>query len=193
MRHWSLLAGMCMWPASLIAQLPPGGTPATLITHASCVDSTRRWLGPFVGEYRVETFTRGGANAWDSTTAHARFGWELGGCLMVEHFDGRRDGNAFATLAVWGTSGNVDHPIQRVFAHSQHGLLGLSEGRWNTAGDTLTLVDSALVRGKWIQERYLVSRPRGGVFSAEGRRSEDGETTWVVTLRARYTRIRGPS
>jgi hypothetical protein len=107
---------------------------------------------------------------------------------MVEHFAGRRGGEAFETVALWGTSGGLDHPIQRVFAHSQHGLLGLSEGRWNAAGDTLTLADSALVRGTWIQERHVVSRPRGGVFSAEGRRSEDGGRTWTITLRARYTR-----
>jgi len=188
LRRLLLCAVMGLCPTHLEAQVASGGTAATMITHTSCVDSTRRWLGPLAGAYRVQTAAGPGASGWDSTTARARFGWQLGGCLMVEHFAGRRGGEAFETVALWGTSGGLDHPIQRVFAHSQHGLLGLSEGRWNAAGDTLTLADSALVRGTWIQERHVVSRPRGGVFSAEGRRSEDGGRTWTITLRARYTR-----
>jgi len=192
MRRLLFCTVMGLWPAYLESQVGSGGTPAAMITHTSCVDSTRRWLGPLAGEYRVQTVTRAGvSSAWDSTMAHARFDWELGGCLMVEHFDGRRGGEAYETVALWGTSGDPDHPIQRVFAHSHHGLLGLSEGHWNAAGDTLTLVDSAIVRGKWIQERYVVSRPRGGEFTAEGRRSEDGGQTWIITLRARYMRT-GP-
>jgi hypothetical protein len=63
----------------------------------------------------------------------------------------------------------------------------------NTDCDTLTLVDSAFVRDVWIQERYVVSRPRRGVFTAEGRRSDDGGTTWIVTLRVRYTQTGGAS
>jgi hypothetical protein len=172
----------------LEAQVVKGGTPAAMITHTTCVDSTRRWLGALAGEYRVQTVTRAGPSAWDTSMANARFGWELGGCLMVEHFAGRRGGEAYETVALWGTSGSLDHPIQRVFAHSQHGLLGLSEGSWNAAGDTLTMSDSALVRGTWIQERYVVSRPPGGVLTAEGLRSEDVGRTWTVTLRARYMR-----
>jgi hypothetical protein len=177
-----------VWPTVLNGQVASGGTPAEMITHTSCVDSTRRWLGPFAGDYRVQTGTGTGASAGDSTMARARFGWELGGCLMAEHFDGQRGGEAYETVALWGTSGSLDHPIQRVFAHSQHGLLGLSEGRWNAAGDTLTLADSAFVRSQWIQERYVVTRPRDGVFMAEGRRSQDGGKTWTTTLHARYTR-----
>jgi hypothetical protein len=78
-------------------------------------------------------------------------------------------------------------PIQRFFVHSQHGLLGLSEGSWNPTGDTLVVEDSALVRGAWIRQRYLLSRPRAGAFTAEGRRSEDGGKTWFVTYRVRYS------
>jgi hypothetical protein len=173
----------------LVAQVASGAAAPAMITHASCVDSTSRWLGMLIGKYRVQALTRTGSGAWDSTAAQARFGWELGGCLMVERFEGRRDGEPYQTMALWGTSGSHDHPIQRAFAHSQHGLLGLSEGRWDAAGDTLVLADSAFVRGRWVQERYVVSRPRGGLFTAEGRRSEDGGKAWIITLRARYVRI----
>jgi hypothetical protein len=189
MRRLLLLAVTAMAPAFLDAQAAPDGTPAPFITHASCVDSTRSLLGAFQGDYRVHTLNRAGPAAWDSTDARAHFAWELDGCLMVERYEGQRGGEPYSTLALWGTSGNPERPIQRTFAHSQHGVLVLSEGRWNAAGDTLTLADSAFVRGVWVQQRYVVSRPRSGVFTAEGRRSEDHGATWIVTMRARYNRI----
>lgn len=189
MRRVILYVVVSLWPTHLNAQTTKGAPPAAMITHASCVDSTSRWLGMLIGEYRVQAVTRAGAGMWDSTAAEARFAWELGGCLMIERFKGRRDGEPYQTVALWGTSGSPAHPIQRTFAHSQHGLLGLSEGSWDVAGDTLVLADSAFVRGKWVQQRYVVSRPHSGAFTAEGRRSEDGGKTWLITLRARYVRI----
>ncbi|HVT37972.1 MAG TPA: hypothetical protein VHE78_02930 [Gemmatimonadaceae bacterium] len=189
MRRLLVFGMLALIPAGAQAQVAPGATPAPLITQKTCVDSTHRLLGPLAGEYRVRTLFRAGPTTWDSTDAHAQFAWELGGCLMVEHFFGRRYGEPYSTIALWGTSGNPDHAIQRVFAHSQHGLLGLSEGRWNASGDTLVLADSAFVRGGWIQERYIVTRPRDRAFTTEGRRSEDQGTTWIVTQRSRYTRL----
>jgi hypothetical protein len=189
MRCSFVFALMGIMPGGVAGQVAAGGTPAPLITHASCVDSTRRWLGAFEGEYRVRALFRAGATTWDSTDAHARFAWELGGCLMVERFDGRRGGEPYATVSLWGTSGGPDHPVQRTFAHSQHGVLGVSEGRWNAAGDTLILADSVFVRGDWVQQRYVVTRPRGGAFTTEGRRSEDHGSTWIITQRSRYTRL----
>jgi hypothetical protein len=39
----------------------------------------------------------------------------------------------------------------------------------------------------WVHQRYVLTRPAGGTFAAEGRRSEDGGRTWIVTYRARVT------
>jgi hypothetical protein len=174
-------------PEALIAQTTSAPDSTRLITHASCVDSTRQWLGMFVGDYRVQVAYRAGADRWDSTVARGQFSWDLGGCLMLERQEGRRSGEAYDYVALWGTSGPPGRRIQRVFAHSQHGLLGLSEGRWNDSNDTLVLADSAFVRDQWIQERLVVSRPRHGSFIMEGRRSEDGGRSWIVTHHAKYT------
>jgi hypothetical protein len=165
----------------------PSLTPAPLITHASCVEATHRLLGGFIGEFDVRAVYGHGVDARDTTTADARFTWALGGCLVREHFSGRRDGVPYEYEALWGTSGSAAHPIQRVFAHSQHGLLGLSEGGWSAAADTLTIGDSAFVRGRWIYERYVVSRPGPTGFVTIGRRSEDGGRSWFETSRARFT------
>jgi proline iminopeptidase len=172
---------------SLLAQTATGANSTTLVTHATCVDSTRQRLGMFVGDYRVQVAYRAGANGWDSSAALGHFAWDLGGCLMIERLESQRSGERYDYLALWGTSGPPNHRIQRVFAHSQHGLLGLSEGRWNDTNDTLVLADSAFVRDRWIQERLVVSRPRHGSFIMEGRRSEDGGRSWMVTHHAVYT------
>jgi hypothetical protein len=71
-----------------------------VITHASCVDSTRRILGQFVGEYDVRAGFRGGPTAWNSSAAHSRFTWELGGCLMREDFSGRRSDEPYQYIAI---------------------------------------------------------------------------------------------
>lgn len=133
---------------------------------------------------------RSGPDQRDTTRARARFSPALGGCLVRERFRGRRDGQPYEYEALWGTSGSPDRPIQRIFAHSQHGLLGLSEGRWNVAADTLVVEDSALVGGTWIYQRYVASRPGPKGFVAIGLRSEDARHTWVETSRAQFTRRR---
>jgi hypothetical protein len=81
--------------------------------------------------------------------------------------------------------------VQRLFVHSQHGLLGISEGDWNAARDSLIVEDSVLVRGQWIRQRNVMTRPAAGRFTVEGWRSEDGGKTWFLTNRARYSRRRG--
>lgn len=164
----------------------PSSTPAPLITHVSCVDATHRLLGAFIGEFDVRAVYGPGADARDTSDADARFTWALGGCLVRERFRGRRSGEPYEYEALWGTSGSSTHPIQRVFAHSQHGLLGLSEGGWNAAADTLTIGDSAFVRDRWIYERYVVSRPGPTGFVTSGLRSDDGGRSWFETSRARF-------
>jgi hypothetical protein len=162
-------------------------TPAPLVTHISCVATTHRLLGAFVGQFDVQAVYRRGVDRRDTSVARAQFTWALGGCLVRERFRGRRSGEPYEYEALWGTSGSAAHPIQRVFAHSQHGLLGLSEGGWNVAADSLTVGDSALVRGRWVYERYVLSRPGPTGFVETGLRSEDGGRSWFETSRAQFT------
>jgi hypothetical protein len=159
-----------------------------VITHDSCVDSTRRVLGPFAGEYDVRAAFRNGPARWDSSAAHSRFAWEFGGCLMREDFSGSRFDEPYQYIAIWGTSGVAPQRVQRIFVHSQHGLLGLSEGGWNAAGDSLIVEDSAFIRGQWIRQRNVLSRPREGSFVSQSWRSEDEGHTWFLTQRAQYVR-----
>jgi hypothetical protein len=160
------------------------------VTHGSCVAATTRDLAMFVGEYDVRAAFRAGPTAWDSSAARSTFRAELGGCLVRENFAGLRYGEPYAYTALWGTSGTAPHTIQRVFVHSQHGLLVLSAGAWNATGDSLVVDDSSFVRGAWVRERSVLSRPGPDGFTAVNWRSEDGGKSWFPTFRARYVRRR---
>lgn len=107
---------------------------------------------------------------WDSSLARSHFAWDREGCVLVEHFEGLRFGQAYRYLSIWGAAGDTVRPIQQLFVHSQHGLLGLSQGGWKPAGDTLIVGDSAFVRERWIYER-------------------DGGRTWFPTSHSRYLRL----
>lgn len=172
-------------------QQPQKPAQPTLITHGACVDSSARSLGVFIGDYDVDASFRSGSGAWDSSSAHSQFIWVLGGCIMRENFVGRSFNRPYEYLALWGTSGPGSHRVQRLFVHSQHGLLGISEGDWNAARDSLIVEDSVLVRGQWIRQRNVMTRPVAGRFTVEGWRSEDGGKTWFPTNKARYSRRRG--
>jgi hypothetical protein len=173
--------------AVTVAEVAFGQTPAPMLTHALCIEDVRRMLGAFVGRWTVHTAYRTGTATLDSSLAAATIEPELGGCILREVYHGRRFGKPFAFVALWGVHGGTQAlPVQRTYVHSQHGLLTLSEGSWNADGDTLTLKDSAMVRGQWVEQQTVVSRPSGGAFVIEGRRSEDGGRTWIMTQQSRY-------
>lgn len=177
MRHLAAFFLVSMSAQSLSGQQP----------SESCAASSHRLLGAFVGDFDVAATYRAGTAGWDSATARSQFTWALDGCLLEERFTGRRYGAPYAYLALWGSSGDRARPIERAFAHSQHGILSLSAGDWNPVGDSLMVADSAFVRAAWVHQRYVLTRPLGGTFTAAGLRSEDGGRTWFATYRARYT------
>ena len=153
-----------------------------------CATNAQRALGGFLGDFDVSAAFRNGPGTWDSSLARSSFAWDLDGCVLVERFDGVRFGQPYRYLSIWGAAGDPGRPIQQWFVHSQHGVMTLSEGNWNPTGDTLIVEDSAFVRGGWVHQRHIMSRPVAGRFVSEGRRSEDGGRTWFPTSRYRYVR-----
>ena len=165
-----------------IAQARPGA-PAF-----SCADTTAHRLGFLVGEYDARAIFRAGPTSWDSTTAQISITPDLNGCVLREHFRGRRYGSPYEYLAYWSAHGGPATPIQRSFVHSQHGLLSVSSGRM--VADSIFLEDSAFVRERWIYQRLVLWREPGAAVNlrSEARRSEDARATWFVTQRTFYAR-----
>ncbi len=153
-----------------------------------CATNATRAFGVFLGDFSVRATFRTGPGTWDSSLARSHFAWDLDRCVLVERFDGRRFGQPYRYLSIWGAAGDTVRPIQQLFVHSQHGVMNLSQGNWNSAGDTLIVEDSAFVSGGWVHERHIMSRPVAGRFVSEGRRSDDGGRTWFPTSRSRYVR-----
>jgi len=129
----------------LTALILPAGKPHG--PAATCATNAQRALGAFLGEYEVRATFRAGAAAWDSSLARSHFAWDLDGCVLVERFDGRRFGEPYRYLSLWGAGADSGRPIQQMFVHSQHGVLSLSQGDWNPTRDTLIVEDSAFVSG----------------------------------------------
>ena len=156
---------------------------------STCADTTRLLLGQLLGRYRAAVWFRTGSAGGDTSTATVTIRPALDGCVLEERFVGRRFGSPYSYLAWWGAHAGDPRPIQRVFVHSQHGVLSIAAGAWSA--DSLVLDDSVNVRGRWIYER-LVLRPSStgftGGFATAQLRSEDGGQSWFVTQRTRYVR-----
>lgn len=178
-----VVAASIAWGAS---RLPAQATPPT--TTYSCADTTARVLGFLVGEYAARAAFRAGPAAWDSTTATVTITPDLRGCVLREHFRGTRYGAPYEYLALWSAHGGGSTPVQRLFVHSQHGILVLSAGR--RSGDSLVVGDSVFLRGRWIHQEVALWREgaAGTVLLSESRRSEDGRASWFATQRMRYER-----
>ena len=181
---------------SILAALTVALSASRLLAHAAavqaipynCADTTSRALGFLVGEYSASASFRAGPTAWDSTTATVTIARDLEGCVLREQFRGTRYGAPYEYLALWSANGGATMPVQRLFVHSQHGILVLSAG--SRTGDSLVVGDSVFLRGRWVFQQVVLwpERTAGTVLRSESRRSEDGRATWFITQRMRYQR-----
>ena len=154
--------------------------------QSGCSDAVQGDLGGYVGRWQVESVFRASASAWATTRATVTITSELTGCLLREDYQGDRFGKPYAYLALWGANGLDPVRYQRVFAHSQHGLLTLRQGWF--VGDTLVLRSTTRVRGIDVLEEDRISRPTVSGFTLSNRRSTDGGRSWITTRRSRYVR-----
>jgi len=154
----------------------------------SCADTVHRYLGSFIGTWEVRSLFRSGPEAWDSTRGTVVIAPDLDGCLLREEYVGRRYGKPYHYIALWGANG-MDGRIQRTFAHSQHGYLGIRSGDF--VADTLVLQGSTMVRGTEIIEQDRITRPVDERFERLTRRSSDGGKTWRVTSIVRFRLTEG--
>ncbi len=155
----------------------------------SCADTVQAALGGFRGEWEVTALFRTGPGSWDSTAARASFTPDLEGCVLRQEYHGRRYGERYDYLALWGANGDAAGRIQRFFVHSLHGIFGLAAGSFHA--DTLLLEQRLTVQGRPLLQQSRFTRPGAEGFTQEDRRSTDDGVSWTVTLRAWYRRRPG--
>jgi len=178
MRNWTLLSltALCLaGPRSSVAQ-----------AAFSCADTVEAALGAYRGTWQVVALFRTGSGTWDTTQATATFSPDLTGCVLRQDYRGRRYGEPYQYLALWGANGFPEARIQRFFAHSLHGIFDLAAGGFR--GDTLLLESRLTVQGRPLVQQVRLTKPVAGTFTQTDRRSTDGGATWTETLRAAYRR-----
>jgi hypothetical protein len=173
----------------VIALLAPAGSAAAQAGAPafSCADTVDAALRAYHGTWRVTALFRTGPGAWDTTEATSSFTPDLGGCVLRQDYRGRRYGEAYDYLALWGANGNPAARIQRFFTHSLHGIFDISAGSF--VGDTLVLESRLTVQGRPLIQQQRITRPLACGFTQTDRRSTDGGATWTETLRATYERL----
>lgn len=150
----------------------------------ACADSVATVLSGLRGQWRVRAVSHT-TSGWDSTRGAAAIQPDLDGFFLRETLVTRRGGAPFRTLSLWGAFG-LHGPIQRTFAHSQHGLLSLYAGRRTAAG--LVLRDSQVIGGQLVFLEHRFEPFVADSMRFTSRRSTDGGATWTVTWYADYVR-----
>ena len=175
-----ILASVLFWGLSSAAGA------ATNTAPSDCAAKDIAFLSSLAGEWNVDAEFRAG-ESWERSLGRATFAPDLGGCVLVERYEGTRFGKPYAFLAILGANGgDPEKPIQEVFVHSQHGILSLSSGRID--GGELVVEDAPTVRGQVVLIRHVYFDVSPGRFRYENRRSTDRGASWLVTMKSLYRR-----
>lgn len=137
-----------------------------------------------VGEWDVESRTRLGDRTWEESTARSTVHRDLGGCTLVERYEGTREGRPFHALGTMGI--HVDGRLQRAWSDSEHGAIVLYQG--GATEDGISLEHTLVLGGRTVLLRHRYHSMRADGFVLESGRSSDGGVSWETTWIARYAR-----
>ena len=181
-----ILAGVLFWGLSFVAEQAAAAAATATPAAPDCAAKDIAFFASLAGEWNVDAEFRAG-ESWQRSPGRATFSPDLGGCVLVERYEGTRYGKPYAFLAILGANGgDPEKPIQEVFVHSQHGILSLSSGRID--GGELVVEDAPTVRGQVVLIRHVYFDVSPGRFRYENRRSTDRGATCTVTMKALYRR-----
>ena len=158
----------------------------TSAARASCPVPATTALPELIGRWQVVMVGNLDRPHPDSMHAESTISADLQDCLLQERLRARTGTPPYESLMFWGTNG-ADSAIQRVLVHSQHGRIGIYQGR--RTGAELTL-----------RQRELGAQPDGVVvehvvriadrehFTITSRLSNDRGQSWTTLSRSEYRR-----
>ena len=126
----------------------------------------------------------------DSMRAKSTISPDLQGCLLRERLRAQTGTPPYESIIFWGTNG-ADSAIQRVLAHSQHGRIGVYQGR--RVGAVLTLRKRDLGPGPQpdsVVVEHVVRLADRDHFTITSRLSNDRGRRWTLLSRSEYRRAR---
>jgi len=159
---------------------------AALATGRTCPIAATAALPELAGSWDMVLVNRLDGPQPDTTRATSTIAADLQGCLLNERVTAVAGNPPYEALVVWGVNG-ADSTIQRVFAHSQHGRLGVYQGR--RRGSEIALRQNAIPPqfNNSAVENIVVIRDRDH-FTITSRLSNDRGLTWQLLSRWEYRR-----
>lgn len=122
----------------------------------------------------------------DSAQAIATIATDLQACLLREQLRAQTGNPPYEALILWGVNG-ADSTIQRIFAHSQHGRIGVYQGRRIGAVIALRQQSLSTQPDDVVVENQVLIGNRDH-FTITSRLSEDHGRTWRLLSRWEYQR-----
>lgn len=174
------LLGIClllllMTSAVAVAQQGAGG----------CASAEAQKLSFLVGEWKVKSRFRLSREPerWEETQVRSKIAYLFADCLLVEQFEGTRQGHPFKATAMYAHDRN-SKKYEWVGADSEHGVLTLYTG--SLGGNELALESKVELSGQTVLLRRVWTKGPARGFEVRSQRSGDGGRTWETTWHMVY-------
>ena len=156
--------------------------------RAACPVPATTALPELLGQWQVLMLGNLDRPRPDSLRAESTISADLQDCLLQERLRAQTGSPPYESVVFWGTNG-ADSTIQRVLAHSQHGRLGVYQGR--RIGTELTLRQQNLgstPQPDSIVVEHIVRIADRDHFTISSRLSTDRGRSWTALSRSEYRR-----
>ncbi len=162
-----IFALLLITPAIAVAQVNAGG----------CASVEGQKLKFLLGEWKVTSKFRLSKQPeqWEETQARSKITSRFEDCLLVEHFEGKRQGHSFTATGLYAYDRNAKN-YQWVGFDSEHGVLTLYVGGLN--GNDLVLESKVEISGQTVRLRRVWTQRATGGFEVRSQRSTDAGRNW---------------
>jgi hypothetical protein len=172
-----ILTLLLITPAIAFAQVNAGG----------CASVEGQKLNFLLGEWKVTSRFRLSKEPehWEETQARSKITSLFDNCLLVEQFEGKRQGHPFKATGMYAYDRN-SKTHQWMGVDSEHGVLTLYSGE--LSGNDLVLESKVEISGQTVLLRRVWTLRATGGFEVRSQRSTDAGHTWDTTWHMMYQR-----
>lgn len=146
-------------------------------------------LSYFTGSWKVNVHARLSAQGpWDTSMSNSVIRLTTGSKLIEEDFTGTRQGKPFLVKMILAVN-NLTGVYQRIFADSEHGGLVDFEGTKTADGFVFDKLFT-YTNGSTVKLRVAYTIISKDEFKVENMRMPQGSTSWDVSGRMQYRRVK---
>ncbi len=185
LRFYNIYILLIVW---LMTLGPPVEQQANVQQGAGeCASVEAQRLSFLTGEWEVRSKFRLSREPekWEETQARSKIDYLFENCLLLEQFEGTRQGRALRATAMYAYN-RTSKKYEWVGADSEHGFLTLYTG--SLSGNDLVLESAVEISGQRILLRRVLTKKSAGGFEIRYQRSTDGGRTWDTAWYLIYSR-----